>query len=178
MAGAAAALPSAEPKGLAPRAAPASDLFASEPASPSPSPPATLFRSPRRARPRAQRRRHARHAVERARAHALDALAALLREQRGVDDLFDPELIARRQDAAQPLDRRANRQVRDDGRAEVQRRAQRQRAAAMRVAEDERRHRRRRADRRAMVERRRRSDDRRAGVSRVVVGAVGREWVE
>ena len=72
----------------------------SEPASPSPSPPATLFRSPRRARPRAQRRRHARHAVERARAHALDALAALLREQRGVDDLFDPELIARRQDAA------------------------------------------------------------------------------
>ena len=58
-----------------------------------------------------------------------------------------------------PLDRRANRQARDDGRAEVQRRAQRQRAAAMRVAEDERRH-------------------RRAGVSRVVVGAVGREWVE
>ena len=58
-----------------------------------------------------------------------------------------------------PLDRRANRQVRDDGRAEVQRRAQRQRAAAMRVAEDERRH-------------------RRAGVSRVAVGAVGREWVE
>ena len=64
-----------------------------------------------------------------------------------------------------PLDRRANRQVRDDGRAEVQRRVQRQRAAAMRVAEDERRHRRRRPDRRA-------------GVSRVAVGAVGREWVE